>query len=34
MKNVNKENFIAMLMKNGNVSKAEATAQYNSWRYC
>ena len=31
MKNVNKENFIAMLMKNGNVSKAEATAQYNSF---
>ena len=31
MKNVNKETFIAMLMKNGNVSKAEATAQYNSF---
>nr|DAL47976.1 MAG TPA_asm: Bacterial DNA-binding protein [Caudoviricetes sp.] len=31
MKNVNKETFISMLMKNGNVSKAEATAQYNNF---
>lgn len=31
MKTVNKEIFIAMLMKNGNVSKAEAAAQYSSF---
>ena len=31
MKTVNKETFIAMLMENGNVSKAEATAQYGNF---
>lgn len=31
MKTVNKETFITMLMKNGNISKAEATAQYSNF---
>lgn len=31
MKTVNKETFIAMLMKNGNASKAEATVQYSNF---
>nr|DAT00634.1 MAG TPA: Bacterial DNA-binding protein [Caudoviricetes sp.] len=31
MKNVNKETFIAMLMKTGGITKAEATAQYNNF---
>ena len=31
MKNVNKETFIAMLMKSGGITKAEATTQYNNF---